>query len=542
MNPAFQPGAAAWPAARSTQPTPLPLTAAQKLLLPLGAVLFDWLFWLEGTGLNVLVFTIFVVAAQLYLLPRHAAVRRSGYFWLAVAGSLFSAGMVVMYGSGAAGLATLASLALLLGYINQPHLKLVLYAVLTAGANWLLAGPRVLRGLRAPRQSGAGLRRGWFYARLLLVPLAVLGGFHVLFAVANPRYAALSSKVFAKLSEWLLLLIPDVSFLHLLFFTLGFLLTAGALVVVPVHYFADHESRFGEFIRRQRDRVASFGVRRPDFSLKNFRTLDLRKEFLAAGAVFGLVNLLLLVVNAIDINWLWFGFVPKANFDLAQFVHEGTYVLIFSILLAMGIVLWFFRRNLNFYAPGLPWLRWGATVWVLQNAVLAISVGLRNYYYIWHSGIAYKRIGVCFFLVLVFFGLATVLLKIWQRRSAYSLIRLNALAVYAVLLALAAGNWEPWIAGYNLQRRFPSLDIGFLLDMPGRVLPVLQARRAVIAEARQLNVEDENGNVTVIDNAAALARLDAAIRDWQAQHAAHPDWQSLTWADYQTAQQLKAHE
>ncbi|MDO7876540.1 DUF4173 domain-containing protein [Hymenobacter sp. ASUV-10] len=542
MNPAFQPGAAAWPSATPAQPAPLPLTAAQKLLLPLGALLFDWLFWLEGTGLNVLVFTIFVVAAQLYLLPRHAAARRSGYFWLAVAGSLFSAAMVAVYGSGAAGLATLASLAMLLGYVNQPHLKLVLYAVLTAGANWLQAGPRVLRGLRAPRQSGAGLRRGWFYARLLLVPLAVLVGFHLLFAMANPRYDMLSYKVMAKLMDWLLLLIPDISFAHLLFFALGFLLTAGALVVVPVHYFADHESRFGEFIRRQRDRVASFGVRRPDFSAKNFRTLDLRKEFLAAGAVFGLVNLLLLVVNAIDINWLWFGFVPKANFDLAQFVHEGTYVLIFSILLAMGIVLWFFRRNLNFYQPGLPWLRWGATVWVLQNAVLAISVGLRNYYYIWHSGIAYKRIGVCFFLVLVFFGLATVLLKIWQRRSAYSLIRLNSLAVYAVLLALAAGNWEPWIAGYNLQRRFPSLDIGFLLDMPGRVLPVLQARRAVIAEARQLNVEDENGNVTSIDNAAALARLDMAIRDWQAHHAARPDWQSLTWAAYQTAEALPPHE
>jgi hypothetical protein len=520
----------------------LSLTAAQKLLLPLGAVLFDWLFWLESTGLNTLVFTVFVVAAQLYLLPRHAAVRRSGYFWLAVGGSLFSAGMVAVYGSAVAGLATVASLALLLGYVNQPHLKLVLYAVLTAGGSLLQAGPLVLRGLRTPRNTGAGVRRSWFYGRLLLVPLVVLGGFHLLFAMANPRYDMLSYKVLMRLADWLLLLIPDVSFAHLLFFALGFLLTAGALVVVPVHYFADHESRFGEFIRRQRDRVASFGVRRPDFSAKNFRTLDLRKEFLAASAVFGLVNVLLLVVNAIDINWLWFGFVPTAGFDMAQFVHEGTYVLIFSILLAMGIVLWYFRRNLNFYAPGLPWLRWGATVWVLQNAVLAISVGLRNYYYIQNSGVAYKRIGVCFFLALVFFGLATVLLKIWQRRSAYSLIRLNALATYAVLLALAAGNWEIWITQYNLRPRFQSIDIGFLLDMPSRVLPTLQARRAVIAQARQLNVEDNYGDAISIDATEALYRLDKAVAEWQHQHAEPTDWQSLTWADWQTAQVLHGHE
>ena len=102
--------------------------------------------------------------------------------------------------------------------------------------------------------------------------------------------------------------------------------------------------------------------------------------------------------------------------------------------------------------------------------MLTASVGLRNYYYIWHCGLAYERIGVCFFLLLVFFGLATVLLKIWQRRSAYSLVRLNALAGYAGLL-LAAGNWEVWIARYNLQTRFRSIDIGFLLAMPGRVLP-----------------------------------------------------------------------
>ena len=91
---------------------------------------------------------------------------------------------------------------------------------------------------------------------------------------------------------------------------------------------------------------------------------------------------------------------------------------------------------------------------------------------------------MCFFLLLVFFGLVTVLLKIWQRRSAYSLIRLNSLAVYAVLLLLlAAGNWEVWIASYNLQARFRSVDVGFLLNMPGRVLPTLVARRALLNSA-----------------------------------------------------------
>ena len=521
-------------------PALTPLTAAQKLLLPVGVVLFDWLFWLEKGGVNMFVFVVFVVGAQLVLLPRHAAARRSGYFWLAAAGSLLGGALMAVYGSAAAALACVVSVLLLLGYVNQPHLRLVLYAGLTAVGSGAGAWLRVLRGLRAPRRSGAGVRRSWFYGRLLAVPLVVLGVFHVLFAVANPRYDALSSQALAVLGEWLVRLLPDISLGHLLFLALGYAVVAGVVVAVPVFVFADHESRLGEFIRRQRDRVASLGVRRPDFRPKTTGALGLRKEFVAAVAVFGLVNALLLVVNLIDINWLWFGFVPAPGFDLTQFVHEGTYVLIGSILLAMGIVLWFFRRNLNFYAPGLPWLRWGATVWVLQNAVLAASVGLRNYYYIWHCGLAYKRIGVCFFLLLVFFGLATVLLKIWQRRSAYSLVRLNALAGYAVLLLLAAGNWEVWMARYNLQPRFRSIDIGFLLAMPGRVLPELVGHRAVLNQVPQLTgVPEYEGATVTLDAAEAQAALDAAVTAWLHRYQKQADWQGRTYADWQTYQYLK---
>jgi hypothetical protein len=155
--------------------------------------------------------------------------------------------------------------------------------------------------------------------------------------------------------------------------------------------------------------------------------------------------------------------------------------------------------------------------------------------------VAYKRIGVCFFLLLVFFGLGTVLLKIWQRRSAYSLVRLNALAAYAVLLLLAAGNWEVWMAEYNLQARFRSIDIGFLLAMPNRVLPTLQARRAVLNQVPQLTADSEYGTYQVVAAAEAQRRLDVALANARAACAAPTDWQSLTWANYQTQQALTNH-
>ncbi|RZK18901.1 MAG: DUF4173 domain-containing protein, partial [Hymenobacter sp.] len=317
---------------------------------------------------------------------------------------------------------------------------------------------------------------------------------------------------------------------------------AGALVVVPVYFFSDHESRFGEFVRRQRDGVASLGVRQPNFRHNARPMLDLRKEWLAAVASFGLLNALLLVVNVVDIKWIWLGFEPAPGFDLTQFVHAGTYVLIFSILLAAGIMLWFFRRNLNFYRLGLPLLRWGATLWVLQNGVLAISVGLRNYYYIVYTGLAYKRIGVYGFLLLTLFGLGTVLLKIWQRRSAFHLVRLNSWAAYALLLGLAAGNWEIWIAEYNLQAGFPRIDIGFLLRMPARVLPVLAARQAVIDQAPQLVAEDDNGYYHPLGKAEARKQLRQQLAAFRHDYRKYDDWQSRTGAEWLAYKELSNHE
>ncbi|MFD2786601.1 DUF4173 domain-containing protein [Hymenobacter rubripertinctus] len=509
-----------------------PLTVLQKLLIPAGAVLFDGLFWHRGAGLNLALYTVFVLGATLAGLPRHAPVWRSGYFRLLLAGTLLSAGGVVWYGSGAAQLACVISLTVLLGFVNQPHLKLVAYALLTAvgGAAQAVAG--LLPYLRLPQDRASRWPRTRFYLRLLVLPLLILGVFHVLFLLANPRYSALVGAVLDQLGKWLAALWPNFSLPHLLFFLLGLVLTAGALVVVPFHFFQDQESRFGELVRRQRDRVASLGVRRPDFRTRDRGALDLRKEYLAALAVFGLVNGLLLVVNIIDVRWIWFGFVPAPGFDLTQFVHEGTYVLILSILVAMGIVLWFFRRNLNFYAPGLAALRWGATVWVGQNAVLAVSVGLRNYYYILHTGLAYKRIGVYGFLLLTFFGLITVLLKIWQRRSAFALVRLNSLAAYGLLLLLALGNWEIWIARYNLNPRFQTLDLGFLLEMPARVLPELAARQAVLDGMSRIIISPPGSyNETTATPAQARAAIQHRLAQWRRQYPRTAHWQSWTRAE-----------
>lgn len=111
-------------------------------------------------------------------------------------------------------------------------------------------------------------------------------------------------------------------------------------------------------------------------------------------------------------------------------------------------------------------------------------------------------------------------------------------ALYAVLLLLAAGNREVWMTAYNLQPRFRSIDIGFLLDLPDRTLPTLLARRAVLNHATQLTVNAEYGSSAVIDAPEAQRRLDRAMAAARARYANYTDWQGLTWVDWQTRQAL----
>lgn len=198
-----------------------PLTSLQKLLLPLGAVLFDFLFWQEQTGLNLLLYTLFVVVAVVATLPRHAPVWRSGYFQMALVGTLLSAGLVALYGSFVAKLACVASLTMMLGYVNQPDVKLVAYALFTALGNLGRAVPAVINQLEPPQSTNLWMRRVRFYARLFLIPVGLLVLFHVLFSLANPRYDALTASFLAMVGDWFAWVFEQLSVPHVLFFLLG---------------------------------------------------------------------------------------------------------------------------------------------------------------------------------------------------------------------------------------------------------------------------------------------------------------------------------
>ena len=204
-----------------------------------------------------------------------------------------------------------------------------------------------------------------------------------------------------------------------------------------------------------------------------------------------MVNALILILNILDIRFLWFGFVSSQVENLAYYVHEGTYTLIFSIVLSMLILLYYFRGNLNFYS-GNKLFKSLAYLWIIQNAVMAVSVALRNIYYIqYYYALSYKRIGVMIFLLLVFIGLITMFLKIMQRRTTYNIFKMNCLAAFAIMLLISSFSWDVSIARFNLMNPDKkAIDVQYLFTLSDDVLPVLYENKAVLEKAIVIDVYD----------------------------------------------------
>ena len=184
------------------------------------------------------------------------------------------------------------------------------------------------------------------------------------------------------------------------------------------------------------------------------------------------LNVLLAIVNFLDIKNIWFGFQFEGQF-LKELVHEGTYTLIFSVLLSIAVVLYFFRGNLNFYKRN-KLLRLLTKVWISQNALLLVSVMVRNSIYIQHYSLAYKRIGVFMFLIATAVALLTLVIKVERVRSLVFFSRVNTLSVLSLLLVGCFINWDVWIARYNMNHyKTAFLHLDFMAGLSYKALPEL---------------------------------------------------------------------
>ena len=332
--------------------------------------------------------------------------------------------------------------------------------------------------------------------RFAIFPLLIAACFAFIYGNANTVFAGMAGNIGALASRLFNSFFDLFSFSRLLFLLLG-LYISGALLL---------RARSASFEKKEAavsDQLARVRKKRMDIHRSLFYDLTvgvmgklakgplaLKNEYKTGLLSLVLLNVLLLVINCIDIDYLWIHFTYTPAVDLYTMIHEGTDLLIFSIVMAMLVLLVFFRGNLNFYKQN-KWLKAGAYAWLVQNAVLVISVLLRDYYYIREFGLAYKRIGVFFFLLLVIAGLVTVFIKVRFAKTNYFLWRVNAWCAVLLLVAASLVQWDVLIAKYNIAHRNTApLNLPYLLTLSDKVLPVLDANMLLLKEReKELNAK-----------------------------------------------------
>ena len=419
------------------------------------------LFWGEQLGLNTLVFAIMAMGFAAWQFPNWWRVRRVQLMAVAV---LLSAIFVVWHSTFVAKLTHLLSFLLFIGLLNERPLRFVCFGALLGAVKLISAPVALLKGWHGRLPAGT-LSRLLSLSRLALLPLGLGAVFASIYYHANPHFASFLDRFWP--GSWLRLE-GGLLFRWLLGLFIVAALGTSALWHKEVEAV---EAKLPEQLQRGQARRWKF----------TGSTMALKNEYQNALITLSLLNALLFVANVADLRFVWVEYGNALPHELSQYVHEGTYLLILSTLLAMGVSMWFFRGNLNFF-PDNDKLRLLAHLWLAQNVMLVLSVALRNWQYVAQYGLAYKRLGVFAFLAMVLAGLGIIYQKVRLTKTLMYVVERNTWAVLLVLLLASSLDWTSLITRYNIrQAEAGELDTYFLFhEMPPHNYDILWAYKELV--------------------------------------------------------------
>ncbi|MEZ4797519.1 MAG: DUF4173 domain-containing protein [Flavobacteriaceae bacterium] len=315
-------------------------------------------------------------------------------------------------------------------------------------------------------------------AKLIGVPLVFMIVFIVLYKNGNPIFNDLISKI-------------NLSFINLkwiLFTVLGYFLFSNIFNPVQIELATNKDLQTGNILHQT----------------ELFSTDILAKEKQLGTVLLFFLNILIVfylttdIISLKTINW------SEAHVVSSQ-VHNGINALIASIAIAIIIILYFFRGNLNFYEEN-KILKNLAYVWIILNVLLVILITLKNYNYIISFGLTYKRIGVKIYLFLTLAGLITTFLKVSKVKNLWFLFRVNTQIAFVLLVVLSIINWDYSITKYNINHA-QSLDLDYLITLS-------ENNAELLNEYRKANNLSSNQNKKIITKYQDYLK-DVNDRNWQ---------------------------
>lgn len=439
-------------------------------------LLFTLIFYHQLVGLNLLLFELFLIPFFLW----QAGVKKlTANGWVLTSGVAVTAIFTLIHASAYVITMNIVALFLWIGWLLLPagrsFVSFALLAIGNLGQAPVNAMSQILSGMSNHKRISHLFKQ----LAYLILPLFVVFFFLVLYSSSNPWFAQILDRILQLPDKWITFLLQYINFSLAGVIVLGF--CTGILFVFRTRkeQITAWDENTSEDLKRRHQKKRG----------RLFHFLALKSEFRAGVFLLIMLNLLLLLQNVLDIWFVWIHFEWNGQY-LRQFVHEGTFMLILSILISIGIILWLYRGNLNFI-PGNRYLRQLSYAWLVQNMILAISVAVRNGWYIYYFALAYKRIGVFIFLALTLVGLITVFIKVVRCKTPFYLLRVNAIFAFVLLIMTSLVNWDGVIARYNFshyQHAFVHLD--WLCTLSDKALPYLDKSKEELAQIRQ--IQDKN--------------------------------------------------
>lgn len=408
---------------------------------------YSLLFYEQNAGINFLIFGILMIT---FLLIRNKDLFKNKR-WLVTAGCvLFSAACIMIHSSALAIIANVVSLLILSGISFNPKTSSLFnflfsgFSIASAFIYMILDGVK----RREEQSNNPDKRKDYKWLGGLIV-LCVSFIFLLLYRASNP--------VFADNTKWLSFDLAKLSWF--IFTGFGFYL---------MYAFLYHKTI--PFIQNWENNLSAQLSERP---IEENRRPRLETEKFSLIVLFSLLNIMLLVLNIGDINIIFLDGKLPEGVRLSDFVHDSIAALIFSIIFAIVIIMYFLRNDLNFY-KGNKFFKSLVLLWIFQNVVMLFSAAWRNDLYISQYTLTHLRIGVYVWLVLAFIGLIITTIKIIQNKSNWFLVRSNFSTWILVLVLSSSIDWDLTIARYNLQnKKVHEIDYHYLFSLSDTAIPEL---------------------------------------------------------------------
>lgn len=389
----------------------------------IGVAAFVLLFYKQEVAINLSIFCLLVWGMLFFTIGK--AQRGRTFWWLSAAVWIGAAGFA-WYGDFVCFAALFVSMNLLAFKVFKPEWN-VLLSPFAAIFNYVTSPFRMLR-VDKWLAVNANFRKG-VWKKLFayfIIPMVLIIPFLIIYIVGSSTFSS-----FFKFDI-------NVNILQVIFLTmLGFFFLFNFF-----HFYVPEISR--QINPKLSD---EFTASRIDTLQPSVSFFDLKFERRSGEVSLIILNVLLLIF-IITYNIEHVNNVRSQQFPLPEELYARVYALIFSIILAIAIILIYFKNTFNF-DPQAAWLKRLSYIWIFLNAALIVSVAVTNKEYIYYSGLTFKRVGIYIFLLLCATGLLCTFCKVKYRKTNAFLFNRMFWAVFVTLVIGSIINWSWIVTKYN---------------------------------------------------------------------------------------------